>query len=187
MQVRRSARTDRVLRFANKAVGIRVSVLSTALFLRLKYPRRYYPISDSALGARQIAIHARTHSVRAIVSEIRLSIQFKGRLLDLVSKTHFGRAPRGATVRPKGKIRWILSYAALRRCVFRAAGRRDLTAGLRRALPERLAAVTLAFALRTGLVFFFAIFAIVVSLPSQIYHCPNESRHLRQIECYSRR
>jgi hypothetical protein len=61
----------------------------------------------------------------------------------------------------------------LRRCAFRAAGRRDLTAGLRRALPERLAAITLAFALRTGLVFFFfAIFAIVVSLPSQIYHCP---------------
>jgi hypothetical protein len=53
MQVCRSARTDRVLRFANEAVGIRVSVLSTALFLRLMYPCRYYPISDSALGARQ--------------------------------------------------------------------------------------------------------------------------------------
>ena len=73
------------------------------------------------------------------------------------------------------KIRWILSYAALRRCALRAAGRRDLPAGLRRALPERLAAITLAFALRTGLVFFFfAIFAIVVlflpdlSLPEQI-------------------
>ena len=78
----------------------------------------------------------------------------------------------GAAVRPKGKIRWILSYAALRRRAFRAAGRRDLTAGLRRALPERLAAITLAFTLRTGLVFFFAILSIVVSLPSQIFHCP---------------
>jgi hypothetical protein len=102
-------------------------------------------------------------------------------------KKHFGRAPCGATVRPKFKL-WVLSYAALRRCAFRAAGRRGLTAGSRRALPERLAASTLALALRTGLVFFFfAIFAIVVSLPSQIYHCPNESRHLRQKECYSRR
>jgi hypothetical protein len=69
----------------------------------------------------------------------------------------------------------------LRRCAFRAAGRRDLTAGLRRALPERLAAITLAFALRTGLVFFFfAIFAIVVSLPSQIYHCPKRITPLEE-------
>jgi hypothetical protein len=53
--------------------------------------------------------------------------------------------------------------AARRRALaFRAAGRRAARfTDLRRAAPERLAAVRFIFALRAGFAFFFAIFAIV--------------------------
>jgi hypothetical protein len=73
----------------------------------------------------------------------------------------------------------------LRAVVLRAVER--FAVALRRALPERFAAV-FSFALRTGLAFFFAIFAMVVSLSfAQLMSAQkNESQLLEMMKVCSK-
>jgi hypothetical protein len=98
-----------------------------------------------------------------------------GRTCPVRCSKRFGRKPQGGYPAEHSRNGVTVQAARRRALAFRATGRRTARfTDLRRALPERLVAVRLIFALRAGFAFFFAIFAIVFlsfSFPS-FQFCP---------------